>query len=245
MNTSIKPLHRRALSSVVYRSRSLRGWLKHSVARSLRPYRRPPAEELRLHVGSGTQRLEGWVNVDLRKLPEVDVALDVRDGLPFRDVDKVYAEHFLEHLDVDVAVDFLLDVRTILRPGGWLRLSTPNLDWVWRHVYLGEHQDDAPRILQAIRLNRAFYGWQHRFLWNRPLLGKALTACGFQNLRWCRYGESELEAFRGIERHETYPDTEETPHVLIVEAARGRPDREAVAALKEELHHRFLKLRYF
>ena len=33
---------------------------------------------IRLHVGCGNKRLEGWINVDVEALPEVDVVADVR-----------------------------------------------------------------------------------------------------------------------------------------------------------------------
>ena len=236
----MKPLHLRARDFVLYRVRLLRGWLKHSLRRQLAVHQ-PKEGPFLLHVGSGAAPLDGWVNLDIQKIPEVDVALDVRAGLPFADVDKVFAEHFLEHLEIDAALDFLLEVHRILRPEGWLRLSTPNLDWVWRHLYADGRADGEPAIRAAMEANRAFYGWRHRFLWNRPLLERALVACGFRDLRWCRYGESEIEEFRGIERHEAYEDSAVLCHVLIVEAAKGAPDPEALGLLRAELGERFLR----
>ncbi|MEO1367171.1 MAG: hypothetical protein AAFX50_08330, partial [Acidobacteriota bacterium] len=161
-------------------------------------------------------------------------------------------EHFLEHLPVAAALDFLVECRRVLAPGGWLRLSTPNLDWVWRHVYRPE-ASEAERALGGLHANRAFYGWQHRFLWNRPLLERALGGAGFGDVRFCRWGESSIEAFRGVEQHETYPDTDDVPHVLIAEAqrpsavpgapapggsAKGGPDLEA---LRREIDEHFLR----
>ncbi len=236
----MKPLHLRARDFVLYRVRLLRGWLKHSLRSQLAAYQ-PTEGPFLLHVGSGAAQLEGWVNIDIQKIPEVDVALDVRAGLPFTRVDRVFAEHFLEHLEVDAALDFLAEVHRVLRPEGWLRLSTPNLDWVWSHLYADGFADDDQAILAAMRANRAFYGWRHRFLWNRPLLERALIASGFRDLRWCRYGESEIEEFRGIERHDAYEDSAVLRHVLIVEAAKGTPDPEALAALRAELGERFLR----
>ncbi|MEM7048614.1 MAG: methyltransferase domain-containing protein [Acidobacteriota bacterium] len=193
----------------------------------------------KLHIGAGKLRLEGWVNIDIQALPGVDVVADVTEGLDFRNVEAVYAEHFLEHLDIQAALAFLLECHRVLRPDGWLRLSTPNLDWVWSTHYPpyfeGRQKEEA-----AIRANRAFYGWRHRFLWNRELLGRALRACGFEDLRWCRYRESDLEVFQGLERHETYTDTDEMPHVLIVEARRGRSQEADLAALRAEIHDEFL-----
>jgi hypothetical protein len=187
-------------------------------------------------------RLEGWLNLDIQALPGVDLVVDVNSGLHWKDVEAVYAEHFLEHLDLDRAVAFLVDVQRCLLPGGVLRLSTPNLDWVWETHY-SNVSDEELRRLQALRLNRAFHGWRHRFLWNRLLLGDALIACGFTNLRWCRYGESAREVFRGLERHDTYEDRPDLPHVLIVEAEKGSADPAALAAFNALLEREFLSFR--
>lgn len=201
----------------------------------------PEARPLRLHVGAGRRRLEGWLNVDVQALPEVDVVADVRQGLDFDAVDAIYAEHFLEHLKVDEALAFLLECHRVLRPGGWLRLSTPNLDWVWlTHYLLEAPAEDRQR--RAVMLNRAFYGWRHRFLWNRELLGRALAACGFDDVAWRRYGESGRPEFAGIEGHETYDDTPELPHVIIAEARRGEPRPRELKELRELLDREFLSL---
>lgn len=196
-------------------------------------------KDQRLHIGSGDKRLEGWVNIDLKKLPGVDVVADVTKGLDFKNVEAVFAEHFLEHLAVDDALSFLQESYRVLRPGGWLRLSTPNLDWVWTTHYRLGAEDEAKRDM-AVHLNRAFHGWGHRFLWNREILEEALRATGFTDLAWCRYGESALPIFQGLERHETYNDTEDLQHVLIVEAARGEPDPGRLTRLRQLLHDDFL-----
>jgi hypothetical protein len=194
---------------------------------------------VRLHVGSGDKRLEGWVNVDLKRLPGVDVVADVTKGLRFSDVEAIFAEHFLEHLPVESALAFLLEAHRVLQPGGWLRLSTPNLDWVWLTHYRLE-EAAAEKSLMAVKLNRAFHGWGHQFLWNREVLGWALEGAGFSGVRWCRYGESELAVFQGLERHETYGDSPELPHVIIAEAQKGERRPERLAELRRLLETEFL-----
>jgi predicted SAM-dependent methyltransferase len=193
---------------------------------------------MRLHVGCGRERLAGWLNVDIQLLPGVDLVADVTRGLGLRGVEAVFAEHFLEHLEIESALDFLLDMRRSLVPGGALRLSTPNLDWVWLTHYAVD-ADAERRRDGAILLNRAFHGWEHRFLWNRALLGEGLAACGFDDLRWHRHGESRRELFRGLERHETYPDEPDLPHVLVVEATRGEERLAALAALRARIARQF------
>jgi MoaA/NifB/PqqE/SkfB family radical SAM enzyme len=227
----------RAYHGLRVRSQPLRSWLWRSWNRIVPIQRRKSG--LYLNVGSGARPLAHWVNIDIQKLPGVDVVADITSGLRFRDARAVFAEHFLEHLPVERALDFLEDVHRSLAPEGWIRLSTPNLEWVWATHYrpAGEGEEKAE---MGVRLNRAFYGWRHRFLWNRELLTRALEACGFVGVRWCRYGESELEFFRGLEQHETYGDREDLPHVLIAEATRGAPQPERLAAFRDFLKRELL-----
>ncbi len=235
-----KPLSKRTRDFFCYRTYPLRGWLKHRIWRRwIASSRRSDA--VGLHVGCGRKRLEGWINVDLQSLPEVDYALDVTRGLPFSDVRYVYAEHFLEHLAVEDALSFLLESFRVLVPGGWLRLSTPNLDWVWCIIDRDLGGDDESAMRLGMVANRAFYGWQHRFVWNRPLLGTALHATGFENIRWCRHGESSIKAFRGVEQHETYDDCDELPHVLIAEARKGRLRPAELSRFRSRLQSGFLR----
>jgi len=193
-----------------------------------------PRTRPRLHIGSGKARLEGWVNIDIQRLPGVDVVADVTEGLLFENAEAVFAEHFLEHLAVDDALKFLLEAHRVLGPNGWLRLSTPSLDWVYITHYRFEGTPEE-KLADALAINRAFHGWRHRFLWNREILGEALAACGFDPVRWCRYGESELLVFQGIERHEAYHDVHDLPHVIVAEARKGEPQPERLERFREQL----------
>ena len=194
----------------------------------------PAPRPLRLHVGSGGHHLDGWVNLDIEPLEGVDVVLDVTRGIPYRSAAAVFAEHFLEHLEVDRAVAFLLDVHRALAPGGVLRLSTPNLEWVMATNYAaGEERD-------PVAVNRAFHAWGHRFLWDRRLLEEALLACGFINLQWAGYGASSRPELDGLEGHVEYGDSPELTHVLVVEAERGNPQSELLRGLIERLQRDLL-----
>jgi hypothetical protein len=168
------------------------------------------------------------------------VVADVTRGLDFADVEAIFAEHFLEHLALDEALAFLVECHRVLRRDGVLRLSTPNLEWVWRTHYPPDLS--APdRRRAALCANLAFHGWGHRFLWNREMLAAALGACGFVDLAWCRYGESPRPALRGLEQHERSADTEGAPHVLIAEAVRGQPRPDELAALRTLIRREFLR----
>src|SRR5450755_314702 len=115
-----------------------------------------PSSPVRLHIGCGTEALSEWVNIDTKPLPGVDRVLDVTQGLPFENVSAIYAEHFLEHLSLDEGLAFLGECRRALSDGGVLRLSTPNLDWVYStHYRRGAWSDEEEPIHDCLQLNRA------------------------------------------------------------------------------------------
>ncbi|MDX1632989.1 MAG: hypothetical protein R3234_14050 [Thermoanaerobaculia bacterium] len=199
-----------------------------------------PHRSVFVNVGSGRSPLPGWVNVDLQLLPSVDVVADVTSGLCVRSAAAIFAEHFLEHLALDEALEFLQEAHRVLESEGWIRLSTPNLEWV-----LETHYDPGSPTPEGdpgtLDLNRAFYGWEHRFLWDRSLLRRALLACGFVDLRWPGYGESDLSFFQGLERHERSADYPHLPHVLVVEGRKGPPRPDRLEALQRRVEERFLE----
>jgi len=192
-----------------------------------------------LHIGSGALTIDGWINVDIQPQPGVDLVADVTEGLGFNNVRAVYAEHFIEHLPLEQAIDFLLEVHRILGRRGWLRISTPNLEWVWKTHYLFNRSDDD-KLVYTLGANRAFRGWGHEFIWSPPYLEEALASCGFRKLRWCGYGKSRKRFFRHIEQHESSPDLPGIPHVIIIEGKKGPPRPEQLERFRELALEHFL-----
>jgi len=196
-----------------------------------------------LQVGCGPKHIrEQWWNTDLRVFKGIDEQLDAAQPWRWHDLlDHVYAEHFLEHLDVECAMQFLINAGNALRVGGHLRLSTPALEWVWStHLKLPAQNDDG-LITDTLRSNRAFHGWGHRFLWSRPLLERLLSGAGYENVRFCDYGESDIREFRNLELHGGYSIHDGYPSVWIVEATRGPGPIRLDPKMQELFDHEFIR----
>ncbi len=82
-----------------------------------------------LNLGGGGVLFERWLTADVD--PRSDVYVDVTRPLPFRDatIDVVYSEEVIEHISPHHASAMLRECLRILKPGGWLRLTTPSLDY--------------------------------------------------------------------------------------------------------------------
>ncbi len=84
-------------------------------------------KDLRLNLGSGSRRKEGFLNVDILALPGVDVVCDLEKQLPFEDnsVIEVYGEHVLEH--IEGFVPLMTELYRICKDGAALNFRIPYL----------------------------------------------------------------------------------------------------------------------
>lgn len=84
----------------------------------------------RLHWGCGQLTPSGWINSDITEGPGIDISCNILDGLPLDDdsIDYISSQHVLPELKIYEQVDALRELRRVLKPGGVLRLSLPDLD---------------------------------------------------------------------------------------------------------------------
>jgi predicted SAM-dependent methyltransferase len=83
---------------------------------------------LRLHLGAGARRAEGWIGIDHQ---DAQLCLDLRRRLPFADgsVRYIYAAHVLEHLRFSSeATGLIREMHRVLEDGGVARLVVPDIE---------------------------------------------------------------------------------------------------------------------
>lgn len=83
--------------------------------------------ELKLDLGCGTNKREGFVGVDSVKFPGVDVICDLRGKWPWENdsVDEVNCSHFVEHLTAMERVHFANELYRVLKKGGKCQIQIP------------------------------------------------------------------------------------------------------------------------
>jgi SAM-dependent methyltransferase len=151
----------------------------------------------RLNLGCGPTASPGWINLDRRCAPGVDVLADVALGLPFRDesVDIVVASHVLQDLSYRDVPAVLDEIRRVLKPAGVLRLGLPDLErairaWIdndRRYFYIPD--EDATSIGGKLCLQVSWYGSVRTpFTWD--FVEELAYRAGFRSVKRCAFGET-------------------------------------------------------
>jgi len=103
---------------------------------NLHPLKSLKAERLlqksdRLHLGCGPIRLEGFINIDAVFTPAIDFRCRLNklyDYFPENSVSEIYVCHTMEHLPARFLLLYLKQFHYILKKGGILRISVPDVE---------------------------------------------------------------------------------------------------------------------
>lgn len=166
--------------------------------------------DLRLNVGSAGNHLDGWLSIDIRA-DEQCFGMDATKPWPFESAsaEAINSEHFIEHLTLDEARRYFAEAHRVLRPGGLIRTTTPNLRG------LAEIFTEADPAMLAVHrshgyeaathgdlVNNYFYSWEHRHIYDFESLAALLREAGFEDVREEAFGTSTHDLLRGIDRHD-------------------------------------------
>lgn len=83
---------------------------------------------IKLHLGCGTKKLPGWINIDSVESLKPDLLHDITLPLPYQDqtVDEILAEDLLEHFDKYMRFVVFGEWARVLKIGGMATLQVPN-----------------------------------------------------------------------------------------------------------------------
>jgi len=218
-------------------ARALRRWRAKSRNRTLINDYFAAHPIRRINIGCGGYGNDGWLNCDFDPLGEGYVFVDACQPLPFPDAsaDFIFTEHMIEHLTLSDAQNFLTECARVLRPGGRIRVATPDLDrflglFTARDALGAAYQEwlsnayfpDIPYRSEAMVLNNMLSNFGHRFVFDERTMKLALETAGFTAVQRCPIGQSEHADLCGLERHGlSIGDDMNDFETMVVEAVRA------------------------
>ena len=85
---------------------------------------------IKANIGCGHRFHKDWINLDALPADPTVRRFACGEPLPFESdsVDFVYSSHMIEHLRPQAGLEFLSECLRVLKPGGWIRLVTPDFE---------------------------------------------------------------------------------------------------------------------
>jgi hypothetical protein len=138
---------------------------------------------IRLNLGCGHVALEGYLNVDRRSLPGVDIVSEV-DDVPFTagQLAEIFSAHLIEHFPQEQLRRTLLPYwRNLLRPGGLFRVVAPDAEGMMKAYFSGEYPFE--RLREVTFGGQDYNGDFHYNMLNARSLAELLLSAGFVDIR--------------------------------------------------------------
>jgi predicted SAM-dependent methyltransferase len=199
---------------------SLRRKLQHVDKQTRQAYLKS-TQIAKLHIGGGPRCLPGWLNTDLALQLGV-MQMDATQPFPFEDglFHYVFTEHMIEHIPFEAAMVMLRECQRVLKPGGVIRVTTPNLaafielfaeklnarqqsylDFFCK-TFLAPDRPATP----AHAINSMFRLFGHQFIYDEKTLTDALRTAGFGEISRRPLMQSEHQTLQNLENVERYPE---------------------------------------
>jgi predicted SAM-dependent methyltransferase len=137
---------------------------------------------MKLHLGCGKRYIPGYVHIDAVDFPHVDHVTSI-DNLSFigdDTVDVIYNCHVLEHFKRRDVPRVLSEWHRVLRPGGTLRISVPDLEAVCE-IY--RKTGDIELVIGALFGRQDYLYNIHYNVFDLVSLSKVLKKVGFVDVR--------------------------------------------------------------
>ncbi len=199
-------------------SRAASTWGNHAIiTKYLRSHR-----VCKLQIGAGGNNLPGWLNTDIE--PSSGQAfMDAAKPfpLPDRSIDYIFGEHVIEHLSYSDGLAMLSECYRVLRPGGKIRLSTPDLRQFTKLLDAAPDDEVAKTYINAkfwfhkwkpqptaaavYIINEQLRSWGHQFVYDEPTLRASLSRAGFGSITRRTPGIDDDPELAGIEGRHRHP----------------------------------------
>lgn len=175
----------------------------------------------KLHIGCGFNVIHGWLNSDYKPAAPTLLHLDATRVFPFSEgtFDFIFSEHMIEHVPYLAGCHMLRECFRVLRPGGKIRISTPDLKFLielytndklpLQSAYIKWAKEAfvpwATDVTDTFVINNFFRDWGHCFIYDEKTLRKSMQDAGFQSVVKCALQESATPELRNLENETRSP----------------------------------------
>lgn len=177
-----------------------------------------------LHIGAGGNIREGWLNTNwypIRPWGARAIFMDATAQFPLPDnaFDYIFTEHMIEHVPYAGGLSMLRESFRVLKPGGKLRISTPDMAFLMdllapsltplQEAYVGWASEnflrngEPPTALSVV--NNFVRDWGHAYIYDRATIESALAQVGFVDITPFQVNESDDTELRGIDHPDRFP----------------------------------------
>lgn len=152
---------------------------------------------MKLHLGCGDKKIEGYVNIDTRYLPSVDEINDVSILKNYKNdsVEVIYASHVLEHFSRWTYKSVLKRWFDLLKEGGVLRIAVPNFEAIVNHY----NNNKDLRLISGLLYGGQDYDQNfHHWTWDFDTIKNELLELGFSSVNqydWRQTDHSDVDDY--------------------------------------------------
>jgi len=187
------------------------------------------SNEDKLNIGCGSNFVENWINISLfrfhripyfiyltkkEKKDVIVIHFDITKNLPIKpdSISYVYASHFIEHLNFEQGLKFVNNCYTIMKKGGTIRLSCPDLG-LWIQKYFEKDNDffytyynltkDNNKLSELKTMGEIFmsqlHGWGHKWGYDFESIKDILERAGFTKVVKKEVFDSKIPDIKKLE----------------------------------------------
>lgn len=134
---------------------------------------------MKLNLGCGNKKFDGYLNVDIREEVHPDLVCDVSrmGGIKDNSVDEILADDVLEHFAVKEVSNVLKEWHRVLKPNGQLYFKTPDLERYSKAVLEGNIP--VKDIITFLFGGQDYPENFHKCIFTKETIKEILNSCGF------------------------------------------------------------------
>jgi hypothetical protein len=153
------------------------------------------AKQLKLNLGCGHIPIDGYLNIDRRALPGVDIVSEI-DALPFKkgEIDEIFSAHLLEHFPQEQLRRELMPYLVgLLKPGGVFHSVVPDAESMIKGYADGSY---PYALLREVTFGAQDYDGDFHFNMFVPAqIEELLKETGLTGIEWLATGRRNGSCF--------------------------------------------------